>query len=85
MRIVFLVVALAGLVGAPQDWRTQLDVNVTALVNTGAGRYFILDPGYQLVLEPGVTEYKTHAAGIGLIQDGDLKLVRYGKNVHPPR
>ena len=36
-------------------------------------------------LEPGVTEYKVHAPGIGLVQDGDLKLVRYGKNVDPRR
>ncbi len=48
-----LVVALAGLVGAPQEWRTQFDVKAAALVNTGASRYFILDPGYQLVLEDG--------------------------------
>ncbi len=31
-------------------------------------------------LEPGVTEYKFYAAGIGLIQDGELKLVRHGKH-----
>ena len=30
-------------------------------------------------LEPGKKEYKRYAAGIGLIQDGSLKLVRYGK------
>jgi hypothetical protein len=36
-------------------------------------------------LEPGATEYKVHAPGIGLVQDGDLKLVRYGKNVDPRR
>ena len=36
-------------------------------------------------LEPGATEYKVHAPGIGLVQDGDLKLVRYGKNIDPRR
>ena len=36
-------------------------------------------------LEPGATEYKVHAPGIGLVEDGDLKLVRYGKNVDPRR
>jgi hypothetical protein len=36
-------------------------------------------------LEPGATEYKVHAPGIGLVQDGDLTLVRYGKNVDPRR
>jgi hypothetical protein len=30
-------------------------------------------------LEPGVKEYKYYAPGIGLVQDGSLKLVRYGK------
>jgi hypothetical protein len=30
-------------------------------------------------LEPGVKEYKYYAPGLGLIQDGSLKLVRYGK------
>jgi hypothetical protein len=29
-------------------------------------------------LEPKVKEYKLYAAGVGLIQDGDLKLVSYG-------
>jgi hypothetical protein len=31
-------------------------------------------------LEPGVKEAKFYAAGVGLIQDGDLKLVKYGQN-----
>ena len=30
-------------------------------------------------LEPGVTEYKIHAKGIGIVQDGDLFLIKYGK------
>lgn len=30
-------------------------------------------------LEPGVTEAKIYAPGIGLIRDADLKLVKYGK------
>lgn len=30
-------------------------------------------------LEPGVKEYKLYAPGIGLIQDGDLKLMKHGK------
>jgi hypothetical protein len=30
-------------------------------------------------LEPGVREYKLFAPGVGLIQDGSLKLVRYGR------
>jgi len=30
-------------------------------------------------LEPGISEYKYYARGIGLVQDGPLKLVTYGK------
>lgn len=30
-------------------------------------------------LEPGITEYKIHAKGIGIVQDGDLFLTKYGK------
>jgi hypothetical protein len=30
-------------------------------------------------LEPGVRDYKLFAPGVGLVQDGSLKLVRYGR------
>jgi len=30
-------------------------------------------------LEPGTSEYKFYARGIGLVQDGALKLVTYGQ------
>jgi len=30
-------------------------------------------------LEPGVKDYKLFAPGVGLVQDGSLKLVRYGR------
>ena len=36
-------------------------------------------------LEPGAAEYKVHAPGIDLVQDGDLQLVRYGRNIDPRR
>jgi hypothetical protein len=29
-------------------------------------------------LEPGAVEFKWHAPGVGLVQDGDLKLVKFG-------
>jgi hypothetical protein len=29
-------------------------------------------------LEPGVTDYKYFAPGIGMVQDGKLKLVKFG-------
>jgi hypothetical protein len=30
-------------------------------------------------LEPGKADYKVYAPGIGMVQDGDMKLVKYGK------
>jgi hypothetical protein len=30
-------------------------------------------------LEPGVGDYKVFAPGIGIVQDGSLKLVRHGR------
>ena len=30
-------------------------------------------------LEPGVKEYKLYAPGIGIVRDGSLTLVKYGK------
>jgi hypothetical protein len=34
-------------------------------------------------LEPGVKEYKYYASGIGLVRDGSLTLVKYGKPEAP--
>lgn len=36
-------------------------------------------------LEPGVKDYKYFAAGIGMVQDGALKLVKYGKAENPAK
>ena len=52
IRILVLVIALAG-GAAPQEWRRTFDVDRASLVASGASRFFILDPGYQLVLEEG--------------------------------
>jgi len=30
-------------------------------------------------LEPNTKEYKYYAPGVGLVREGDLKLVKYGK------
>ena len=35
--------------------------------------------GSSTPLEPGEKEYKCYAPGVGLVQDGSLKLVKYGK------
>jgi hypothetical protein len=53
MRILALVVVLGGVAATPQEWRRTFDVRPAALVASGASRFFILDPGYQLVLEEG--------------------------------
>jgi hypothetical protein len=55
-----------------------LSLNTT--VNTPAGEFRnCLKMEESTPLEPGIKEYKYYAAGVGLVQDGDLKLVRYGK------
>ena len=39
----------------PRDagWKSAFDVDVRELISTGASRYFILDPGFHVVLENG--------------------------------
>ena len=56
-------------------------VSLNTTVNTPAGEFKnCLKMEETTPLEPGVKEYKYYATGVGLVQDGDLKLVRYGKN-----
>jgi hypothetical protein len=38
------------------DWRSTFDVDVRELVSAGASPYFILDPGFELVLEERETK-----------------------------
>lgn len=55
-------------------------VSLNSTVNTPAGEFKnCLKMEETTPLEPGVKEYKYYAAGVGLVQDGDLKLVRHGK------
>ena len=55
-------------------------VSINETVVTPAGRFTnCLKVEETTPLEPGVKEYKYYSAGIGLIQDGDLKLVRHGR------
>ncbi|HEY6219173.1 MAG TPA: hypothetical protein VIV65_03885 [Gemmatimonadaceae bacterium] len=50
-------------------------VSITDTLSTPAGRFAsLLVTEETTPLEPGVKEYKRYAPGIGLIQDGDLKL-----------
>jgi hypothetical protein len=55
-------------------------VSLTESLKTPAGAFTnVLKVEETTPLEPGVKEAKFYAAGVGLIQDGELKLVKYGK------
>jgi hypothetical protein len=55
-------------------------VSVTETVKTPAGVFKnCLKVEESSPLEPGKNEYKFYAPGIGLVQEGSLRLVRYGK------
>jgi hypothetical protein len=55
-------------------------VSMSATVKTPAGEFTnCLKVEETTPLEPGTKEYKYYARGIGLLQDGSLKLVSYGK------
>jgi hypothetical protein len=59
--------------------RAQI-VSLTESLKTPAGAFTnVLKVEETTPLEPGVKEAKFYAAGVGLIQDGELKLVKYGK------
>jgi len=54
-------------------------VGVDETVATPAGTFKeLLKVEETTPLEPGVKEYKYFARGVGLVQDGSLKLVKYG-------
>jgi hypothetical protein len=54
-------------------------VSMDKTVDTPAGTFVdVLKTRETTPLEPGFVEFKYHAPGIGLIQDGDLKLEEYG-------
>ncbi len=53
-------------------------ISLNEVLDTPAGKFEnVLKVEETTPLEPGVREYKFHAPGIGLIQDEDLKLVKY--------
>lgn len=55
-------------------------VSVNEAVSTPAGEFKdCLKIEETTPLEPGLREYKYYASGIGLVQDGALKLVKYGR------
>lgn len=56
-------------------------VSVSEVLDTPAGRFTnVLKVEESNPLEKGGKEYKYYAPGVGLIRDGSLKLVRYGKS-----
>jgi hypothetical protein len=55
-------------------------VGLTETVKTPAGQFRnVLKVLETTPLEPGVREFKYYANGVGLVQDGDVRLVKYGK------
>jgi hypothetical protein len=59
-------------------------VSLTEAIKTPAGDFKnCLQTEETTPLEPGVKEYKLYVAGIGLVQDGNLKLIKYGKAERP--
>jgi hypothetical protein len=55
-------------------------VSVSETVKTPAGEFKnCLKVEETTPLEPATKEYKYYAPGIGLVQEGSLKLVKYGK------
>ena len=55
-------------------------VGLNETVKTPAGEFKnVLKVLETTPLEPGVREFKYYASGVGLIQDGDVRLVKYGK------
>ena len=66
---------------APGDAMDRAEiVSVSETVKTPAGEFKnCLKVEETTPLEPGNIGYKYYAPGIGIIQDGKLKLVKYGK------
>jgi hypothetical protein len=55
-------------------------VGLSETVETAAGRFEkCLKVEETTPLEPGNKEYKLYAPGVGLVQEGELKLVKYGQ------
>jgi hypothetical protein len=61
-------------------------VGLSETVKTPAGEFKdCLKVEETTPIELGVKEYKYYAAGVGLVQDGSLKLVKYGKAQEPTK
>jgi hypothetical protein len=61
--------------------RVEIISDAEAL-NTSAGTFRDLVKAEETTpLEPGKKDYKVYARGIGLVQDGELVISKYGANV----
>ncbi len=61
-------------------WIAPKIVSLNETVKTPAGEFkHCLKIEETTPLEQGVREYKYYAAGVGLVQDSSLKLVKYGR------
>ena len=61
-------------------------ISLTETVKTPAGEFKnCLKIKETTPLEPGVTDYKYYTPGIGLVQDGSMKLVKFGKGPKPEK
>jgi hypothetical protein len=65
---------------APQIAMDRAEIiSMSEIVKTPAGVFkFCLKVEETTPLEPGLREYKYYASGVGLVQDGSLKLVKFG-------
>jgi hypothetical protein len=55
-------------------------ISLTETIRTPAGEFKnCLKIEETTPLEPGVREFKYYAPGVGIVQDGALKLVKYGR------
>ena len=61
-------------------------VSISERVKTPAGEYTnCVKVKETTPLQPFVTDYKYYAPGIGIVQDGVLKLVKFGKADEPKK
>ena len=90
IRLALLLSAIA-LLGAAQrgsaqastdPWTSEFLVDRTRLVATGASRYFILDPGYEAVLEHGAERVVVTVTGETRVVDGVTTRVIEERETH---
>ena len=66
-------------VGHAEDSATVISLTESKCVPYGCYSGNLLETNEHTPIDPGVVEAKYYAPGIGLVQDGSVKLVKYGK------